>query len=121
MIPPIFATVYADATVRSYIGSGPCRFYHWGEAPENVALPYVTWYLIGGAPENAFNQAPDTDNYSTQIDVWANNGSDARAVAQAIRDAIEPAAHITRWGPTGRDQDTRHYRYSFDADWINYR
>ena len=39
------------------------------------------------------------------------------SIAAALRDAIEPHAHITRWGGSSRDEKTKRYRYSFDVDW----
>lgn len=121
MTPPVFATAYADATVKSLLGTTPCRLYPFGEAPEGVALPYAVWQTIGGAPENALNSVPDIDNFATQIDVYASSASSARAVAEALRDAFEPVAHVTRWNGESKNPDTKRYRYSFDVDWLTER
>lgn len=123
--PPIFNAVNVSP-VRALLktGAGPLRFYLFGLAPQDVALPYAVWQTIGGSPENYLNQAPDTDSYSGQIDVYATPAqgpSVARNVAEAIRDAIEPYAHITSWRGERVDHDTKNWRISFDYDWIVYR
>lgn len=118
MYPPIFETVSADSDVQTNLGSSPCRFYPFGEAPQNVAKPYAVWQFISGSPENYLGQVPDIDSMSLQIDVYATTASNARDVAQALRDAIEPHAHIISWRGEDRDTETRNYRVSFDVDWL---
>lgn len=118
MYPPIFETVAADSNVQTNIGTSPCRFYPFGEAPQNVQKPYAVWQFVTGRPENYLNQVPDIDSMSIQVDVYAATASDARDVAQALRDAIEPHAHIISWRGEDRDEDTRNYRVSFDVDWL---
>ncbi|MNH41843.1 hypothetical protein D3C79_1034160 [compost metagenome] len=56
-----------------------------------------------------------------QVDVYATTGDSARAVRDAIRDAVELDAYITRWGDEGRDPETKNYRASFDVDWMVHR
>ena len=125
MYPPIFNAVNVSG-VRALLktGTGQLRFYLFGLAPQDVPLPYGVWQTIGGTPENYLNQVPDTDSYSGQIDVYATEAqgpSVARDVAEAIRDAIEPYAHITSWRGERIDPDTKNWRISFDYDWIVYR
>lgn len=117
MFAPINAVCAADPAVSALIGSRQ-RLYPFGDAPEKVAKPYVVWQTIGGDPENYLAGRPDVDGYTLQVDVYADSGSSARAVAKAIRDAIELHAHIVRWGGDSRDPVTKNYRYSFDVDWI---
>ncbi|MCY1313369.1 hypothetical protein D9M70_638860 [compost metagenome] len=52
-----------------------------------------------------------------QIDIYADSAASARTAAKTLRDAIEPHAHITRWGGESRDPETKNYRVSFDVDW----
>lgn len=118
MYPPVFETVSADSDVQSNLGTSPCRFYLYGEAPPQVEKPYAVWQFITGLPQNYINQVPDIDSMSLQIDIYASTAAEARDVAQALRDAIEPSAHITSWRGESRDEETRNYRYSFDVDWI---
>lgn len=117
MFPPIFEICSANSNVQTNLGSNPCRLYPFGEAPQNVTVPYAVWQLVGGLPENYLNQIPDTDSWTLQVDVYASTVSTARDVGQALRDAIETYAHITSWGGEGRDPDTNLYRLLISIDW----
>lgn len=123
--PPIFEAVNVVA-VQALLKApgGPLRFFLFGMAPQGVTLPYAVWQTVGGSPENYVNQTPDVDSLSGQLDVYASpaqGASAARAVAQAIRDAIEDKCHITAWRGEFIDPDTKNWRSSFDFDWIVYR
>ncbi len=119
MFPPIFAVCAASAAVKAAIGSNPVRFYPAGQAEEATARPYAVWQIIpGGEPENYLGNLPDIDRFPVQVDVYADTATSARNTAKAIRDAIEPHAHLTRWNGEDRDPDTKNYHYSFDVDWF---
>ncbi len=117
MYPPIFQVCAADAGVKAALGASPVRFYPFGEAPQNAPKPYAVWQTFGGSPENYLGQRPDIDSFRLQVDVYAVDAAAARNAARALRDAIEPLAHITRWGGESRDPDTASYRVTFDVDW----
>lgn len=121
MAAPIFAVCAADPGVQVLLGVSPTRLYPFGEAPEGVTKPYAVWQVIGGSPENYLAGRPDVDGYTLQVDIYGDTGSSARAVTEAIRDAIELMANITRWGGEGRDPVTKAYRSSFDVDWMVHR
>ena len=117
MIPPIFAICSADPGVAAVLGAGlDCDLYPFGEAPPGLAT-YVVWQHVGGLPENYLSDTPDMDRFAIQVDCWAPDSATALSVAAALRDAIEPHAHITRWSGAERDPETRRYRFSFDVDW----
>jgi hypothetical protein len=119
MTAPIFEVCSRDAGVVALLGAGAdLRLYSFGEAPEGVAKPYAVWQLINGSPENYLSGRPDADGFTLQVDVYGTTGTSVRKVRDAIRDAIELQAHITRWGAEGRDPTTKNYRASFDVDWI---
>lgn len=118
MFAPINAVCARDAGVTALLGTTPLRLYSFGDAPDKVVKPYAVWQVIGGEPENYLAGRPDIDGYALQVDVYATTGQSARAVAKAIRDAIELHACIIRWGGDGRDPATKNYRYSFDVSWI---
>jgi hypothetical protein len=94
------------------------RLYSFGEAPDNVAKPYAVWQLVNGSPENYLAGRPDADGFTLQVDVYGSTGPSSRSVRDAIRDAIELQAYVTRWGGETRDPTTKNYRTSFDVDWI---
>lgn len=116
MFPPIFARAVASGAVTTMLGTNPTRLYLFGEAPQNVAKPYAVWQLISGSPYNQLKGVPQADRYTTQIDVYAATATSARAVAQALRDALEPSAYVVSWRGESRDQATSTYRYSFDVE-----
>lgn len=118
MFPPIFAICSASTAVKALIGTSPVRLYPFGDAPQTVTKPYVVWQTVTGQPENYVSNTPDIDSYTVQVDVYATTATGARDVAKAMRDAIEPYAHVVRWGGESRDSETQNYRFSFDVDWF---
>lgn len=126
MYPPIFPVVAGSTAVKALIGASPVRFYLFGQAPQGVAKPYAVWRQVGGTPENYLGDLPDIDSFTTQIDIYAADATGeradkARAVAKAIRDAIEPHAYVTAWIGDSRDPDTLNYVYTFQVDWLTPR
>lgn len=121
MYPPVFATLKNNTAVAALLGGNPFRVFVPGEAPQSVESAYLVWQVIGGQPENYVGDSPDTDTHTVQMDVYAAQLSDARAVAKAVRDAIEPVAYVTGWLGESRESDTRLYRVSFQVDWISDR
>lgn len=118
MYPPVTATMLASSGVTEALGSSPVRVYPAGKAPEGGAVPYAVHQLITGAPENYLGSLPDVDQYTLQFDVYSTTAGDVRRVARVLRDALEPVAHIVRWGGEERDDETGMFRYSFDVDWF---
>lgn len=119
MTPPIFQICSQSAVVTALLGSGTnLRLYSFGEAPESVAKPYAVWQLVSGAPENCLAGRPDADGITLQVDVYGTTSTSVRQVRDAIRDAIELSAYVTRWGGEARDSVTKNYRTGFDVDWI---
>lgn len=124
MWPPLQSTVYNHAPARALLGSNPFRFYLFGKIPETPGaseLPYVAWQVINGSPENYLNRVPDMDEMTLQVDVYGQDQAQVTAASVAVRDAIEPKAHITFWRNMGQDPDTKLYRFTFVLDWHNPR
>lgn len=122
MTPTVFAYVAASAPCRAQLGTPPnMRFYAFGEAPQGVGLPYVVWQMITGTPANYLGQLPDMDGSRVQIDVYAATQAMATAAAIAIRNAIEPSAHLLNFADRGRDPTTRNYGYMLDFDFFTAR
>lgn len=119
MNPPIFEVCSADTDVQTLLGDGVrLRLYPFGEAPQEDPRAYAVWQTVYGAPENYLGTSPDVDSFGIQVDVYAKTASDARDVAKALRNAIEPFAHIVGWDGESRDPSTRAYRFSFTVDWF---
>lgn len=120
MFPPIFPAVSASPAAVALLksGSGPIRFYQFGMAPQGVQKPYAVWQRVFGSPENYISDLPDQDAFTLQVDVYAGSADSARTVALALRDAIEPVAHITQWLGESVDPETKSNRFSFQTDWF---
>lgn len=115
MIPPLFPLLSGVTS----LGTSPKRFYPHGQATQATLKPYATWQIVAGTPENYLGQLPDVDGVLVQVDVWADTQSSASAVADDIRNAFEPAMHMTSFGNTERDAATQLYRYRMDFSyWV---
>lgn len=119
--PPIFEICAADSAVLAWLGSNPVRLFPYGRAPQNPEPPYAVWQVVGGVPENYLDCPPDIDSFTLQIDVYANTDTDVDGAATALRDVIQNYAYIVSWRGDIREQETNHYRKSFDVDWWRYR
>jgi hypothetical protein len=116
MLPPIFTTLQASATVRSLLGARP-RVYRFGEAPQNDSKPYAVWQIVSGVPENTLSETPSIDRDSIQIDVYSKTDAEIEDIAIAIRDQMETVTHMTAFRTPPREADTRLYRISMDFDY----
>lgn len=122
MTPPIFQVCSQDAGVTALLGAGAdLRLYSFGEAPDSVTKPYAVWQLVNGTPENYLAGRPDVDGFTLQVDVYGSTSTSVRQVRDAIRDAVELRANVSRWGGESRDATTKNYRASFDVEWIVHR
>jgi hypothetical protein len=121
MYPPIFSIASSNAQVTALLGSSPTRLFPFGLAPQDVTLPYAVWQIITGSPENYINNTPDIDNFNIQIDVYGAQAGSVRAVAEALRNVIEPVAYITAWRGESIDFETKNYRLIFEVSWFVHR
>lgn len=72
---------------------------------------YVTWSIVGGTPENYLDQLPTMDSGRVQIDCWAEDPVTCQNLMIAVRNAIEPHAHMISTPLSGFESDTKLYRY----------
>lgn len=121
MIPNVFPILNADTDVKDLLGDDPLRVFPWGEAPKDVALPYATYGVFNGNPQNMLDRVPQVDVLGTQIDIWAETASEVIECAEAIRDALEPHAHMTSIDNATRDEETKLFRSRLDFDFFTNR
>lgn len=114
MLPPIYPTLSASPSVSAIVGT---RIYPHADAPQDVAAPYVTWFLAGGSPEITLSEPPPVDRMTVQIDCWHNTSAGVIALAESVRVAIEPHAHVTGYPINARDAETQLYRFGLQLDW----
>lgn len=112
----IFDILSASARLGELLGS-PLRAYPFGDSPQGVIYPYVTWQGVGGGPLNFLDKRPDMDVEDVQFDVWSRDSFSAEQVAKAVQYAIETECHVTAYNGTMRDPQTMSYRVSFTAKW----
>lgn len=120
MLPPVFATLKTSSDVKAIVGQNPPRIYRHGDSPQRQEgapmLPYITWQLISGIPENNLSDPPPVDRQSVQVDCWHPSDTGVETLSNAVRDAIEPVAHMTSVNLDQRDIDTKLYRISLSFD-----
>ncbi len=116
MFPPVFQTLKASADVKAVVGTNPPRIYRHGDAPQDVARPYITWQLVSGVPENNLSDTPPADRQTVQVDCWHQTDAGIEILAEAVRDAIEPTAHMTATLIDAREAETKLYRVSMQFD-----
>ena len=113
MLPPVQATLAASSAVVAIAGTRISQL----TAPQDQTRPYIVWSLVSGVPENNLSDLPDMDDMRAQIDCYSTDQSQARALCEAARDAIEVETHIV-FGPWNTfEDDTKLYRWSFDAEY----
>lgn len=106
MNPPVFPIISADAACLAVLGSNPVRFYPWGRAPQNSKKVYAVYTVYNAVPENYLGDLPDIDNKGVQINVYADSPSELDAAFTAIRNALEPHAHMTNFANFDPDNET---------------
>ena len=128
MFPPVYATCAADTSVATLLtdSDGRLRLFPAGEAPQTEARPYAVWQTIYGEPDNSLCCIPNTDLFGTQIDVYGPTLDGVRAIAEAsaMRSRRSMIALVVRYNGESREAGTRsdrHWRYSFDVEWRDYR
>jgi hypothetical protein len=118
MLWPIFAIVSGSSACTTLLGTNPVRFWQ-DTVPEAYApatKPYATLSTIGGAPENYLEAVPGIDQGRVQVDVFGDTPASARNVAIAIRNAIEPSAHMISTPTSLYEPDTKLYRWILEFD-----
>lgn len=101
----LFALVKAGTNL---LGTDPVRFFEWGTAPELEVTPYAT-YQDTLTPFNYLAGAPSTDLVSTQVDVWAATAQECKAVAHAVRRALDTECRI-QYISNSWDEESMLYR-----------
>ena len=115
MTPQLFSILNADMAVKALLGSNPLRVYP-SRAPDNPTLPYAVYTVYNANPENYINGAPDMDNKGTQIDIYGQSGVSVAECFEAIRSALEGAAHMTNYSTPVQDADTDFFSCRMEFD-----
>lgn len=116
----LFPLIKQNPACTALLGDNPVRFFEFGTAPQLETLPYATFQLINGTPYNKLTDPAEADQITYQIDAWAKTASELKAVANAIRQAIENDGYITFYN-SGRDDESGLYRSTTRFQSINLR
>lgn len=117
MGPDVFPIATAYAPVLSVLGSAPTRLWPFGNAPQNETRPYAVFQTIYGNPDNKLACTPTEDLWGVQFDAYAKTVIEARAVAQALRDAYEASGnYVVAWNGEDREPVTLLWRVSFTVE-----
>lgn len=114
MLPPVYKVLAASNDVRAIVGT---KIYRHGRAPQDVEDPRITWFAITVAPDNNLSDPPTIDKFPLQIDCWHQTDAGVEKLAKAVRDAIEPHAHMISLPVDSRDDDSKLYRMTLQFDW----
>ena len=115
----LFALVKASPECTALLGANPVRFFEFGQAPQLEKAPYATYQHITGNPYNNLTGPASADHITAQIDVWADSSAECKAVANAIRNAVENDCYVTSWLGTSKEGDT--FRTIFTVQFIELR
>ncbi len=59
--------------------------------PQGTKLPCITFQRIGGMPANTLSGHSGLEEIDLQIDVWARDYDEAKAIAKAVRAGMPPS------------------------------
>lgn len=113
MLPLVYPVL--SGAVSGLVGT---RIYRHGSAPQGVVAPYITWSVVG-SPENSFDGAGH-DLCRVQVDCWSDDDAGVETLGRAVRDAMEPHAHMTMF-ESSHDAATGRLRMMLLFDWIQTR
>lgn len=120
MLPPVFVMLKASPEVKNIVGTNPPRIYRHGSAPQDTARPYITWFVVAGTPENHLSGLPPVDQMLVQVDCWHQTDAGVEALAGAVRDAIEPHAHMVGMPVDVQEPETKLYRIALEFSfWLD--
>ena len=91
-----------------------------GEIPQGTDKPYITWFTVIGQPYDQLSGTPCGDFDTVQIDCWHQTGKGVKALALAVRDALDAGGHANRVIIDNREPagTSRLFRVTFQADFI---
>lgn len=114
MYAPVHATLIADSTVLGYVGT---EIYRHDDAAAERSGDYLTWSVIL-TPENELSDIPGIDRQTVTVNVWSDDDARVELIARAVRDAMEPIAHMIGSPVDNRDRGvSKKYRIALQFDW----
>jgi hypothetical protein len=118
MFPQVYQLLHNAAPVAAIVGD---RIGAHGEIPQDATRPYITYSTVSGQPFDQLSGTPCGDVDSIQIDCWHQTDPGIRALAAAVRAALDAALICNRVRIDLREPDTRLFRVGIEADFITNR
>jgi hypothetical protein len=118
MLPNVYTVLRQNSTVLQKVAN---RIYRHASAPQNVAAPYITWFMVMGMPDLQISGAPLSDMDTIQIDVWSTDDAEVEQIAYAVRDVLDNAKIANRIVQNSRENESRLFRIGIEADFIGIR
>lgn len=116
MMPAVYALLRSSPAVLALVGQ---RIYRHGRAPQDTVAPYIAWLIVTGDPENNLSDTPPHDRMVVQIDCYHHTDAGVEQLATAVRDALEPHAHMTGQPVDERETETKLFRMALQFDfWV---
>jgi len=117
MFPKVYRTIRTPAVV-AIVGD---RVSGHGLAPQSDRRPYITWQVVTGDPYVNLSSAPGGDLTTVQIDCYHEGEDGAKALAMAVRAALDAQLIVNRLVIHTIDQETKLYRVGLEADFVDQR
>lgn len=117
MFPPVYRTIRTPE-VAAIVGD---RIGRHGEVAQDEARPYIVWQIVTGNPHDQLSGPPTSDFTTIQIDCYHADDGGVETLASSVRAALDAELIVNRITVNNRDAQTRLYRVSIDADFINQR
>lgn len=120
MDPPVYALLSAAPAVSALIGGAECpRIFDGGFVPQGAKPPYIVWQIVVGLPLNTLSDRPLMDDVRVQIDCYAADRPKAKAIADAVRTALELSGHEISTNTDAREFSTQLHLISSDYEfWV---
>ncbi|MBS5377548.1 DUF3168 domain-containing protein [Bilophila wadsworthia] len=83
----LLRTLWEDAGLSVLVGNKVFALV----IPQGTKLPCVTFQRLGGSPANTLSGASGLEEIDLQIDAWARDYDEAKAIAKAVRAAMPPS------------------------------
>lgn len=80
----LLRTLKADPGLSELVGNNVFALI----IPQGTKLPCITFQRIGGMPANTLSGHSGLEEIDLQIDVWARDYDEAKAIAKAVRAAM---------------------------------
>jgi len=80
--------------------------------------PYICWQIINAGTQQYLNKNSDMDDLLVQIDIYAVTKGECRLISKLVRQVIEDQCYIEGYTGIMQDAETKLFRISIDATWL---